>query len=72
MSDVQTPPIAPAPMLPAMPAIEPAPAERGAPGLLRRLPTSRVAMIGLPLVLFWIAVALLAPVLPVPSPTAQD
>ena len=29
-------------------------------------------MVGLPLVLFWIAVAVLAPVLPLPSPTAQD
>jgi peptide/nickel transport system permease protein len=29
-------------------------------------------MVGLALVLFWIAVALLAPILPVPSPTAQD
>jgi peptide/nickel transport system permease protein len=73
MSDVQTrPPIALAPAPPTMPAFEPAPAERRAPNLLRRLPTSRVAMVGLALVLFWIAVASLAPVLPVPSPTAHD
>ena len=73
MSDVQArSPIGAAPTLPVMPAIEAASAERRAPGLLRRLPSSRVAMVGLTLVLFWIAVALLAPILPLPSPTAQD
>jgi peptide/nickel transport system permease protein len=47
-------------------------AERGAPGLLRRLPSSRVAMVGLSLVLFWVLLALLAPVLPLASPNVQD
>ncbi len=47
-------------------------AERGAPGLLRRLPSSRVAMVGLSLVLFWVVLALLAPVLPLASPNVQD
>jgi len=42
------------------------------PGLIRRLPTSGVAMTGIAIVLFWVILALLAPVLPVPSPTAQD
>ena len=31
-----------------------------APGLLRRLPTSRVAMVGLALILVWVVLALLA------------
>lgn len=73
MSVVQTRlSVAPARTLPAIPAIEAELVEGRAPGLLRRLPSSRVAMVGLALVLFWVAVALLAPVLPVPSPTAQD
>lgn len=42
------------------------------PGLLRRLPTSPVAMVGLGIILFWVVLALLAPLLPLPSPTAQD
>lgn len=57
------------------PAVPPTAAEsedRRAPGLLRRLPSSHVALVGLSLVLFWVAVAVLAPVLPVPSPLAQD
>ena len=64
--------VAPARTLPAIPAIEAELVEGRAPGLLRRLPSSRVAMVGLALVVFWVAVALLAPVLPLPSPTAQD
>jgi peptide/nickel transport system permease protein len=64
--------VAPTPMLPAMPAVEAESAEVRAPGLLRRLPSSRVAIVGLALVLFWVIVALLAPVLPVPSPLVQD
>src|SRR5579875_700351 len=47
-------------------------AERPAPGLLRRLPTSGVAMTGLALILFWAVLAVLAPVLPLPDPNAQD
>ncbi len=47
-------------------------AGRPTPGLLRRLPSSPVAMVGLAIVLFWVAVALLAPVLPLPAPNAQD
>lgn len=42
------------------------------PGILRRLPSSRVAMAGIALILFWAVLALLAPVLPLASPTAQD
>ncbi len=52
--------------------VEPAEAERRAPGLLRRLPTSGVAMAGLSLVLLWVVLALLAPVLPLPDPNAQN
>jgi peptide/nickel transport system permease protein len=46
--------------------------ERRAPGLLRRLPTSRVAMAGLAIIAVWIALALLAPFLPLPPPNHQD
>jgi len=42
------------------------------PGLLKRLPSSAVAMVGLGIILFWVVLALLAPLLPLPSPTAQD
>jgi len=42
------------------------------PGLLKRLPSSPVAMVGLGIILFWVILALLAPLLPLPSPTAQD
>lgn len=42
------------------------------PGLLRRLPTSGVAMAGLSIVVFWIILAIIVPLLPLPSPTAQD
>ncbi len=42
------------------------------PGLLRRLPSSPVAMVGLGLVLFWALVALVAPFLPLLPPNAQD
>jgi len=55
-----------------MRALEEQANEGRAPALLRRLPSSGVAMTGLALVLFWVALALLAPVLPLPSPTAQD
>lgn len=41
------------------------------PGLLRRLPTSPIAMVGLGLILFWVAAALLAPVLPLAPPNKQ-
>jgi peptide/nickel transport system permease protein len=47
-------------------------AARPTPGLLRRLPASPVAMVGLALVLFWVVLALLAPVLPIAPPNAQD
>lgn len=46
--------------------------ERRPPGLLRRLPHSPVAMIGLSLVVFWVLLAILAPVLPIRDPFAQD
>lgn len=42
------------------------------PSLLRRLPSSPVAMVGLGIILFWAILAILAPLLPLPSPTAQD
>ena len=38
------------------------------PGLVRRLPTSRIAMVGLALILFWVAAAVLAPLLPIDPP----
>jgi peptide/nickel transport system permease protein len=47
-------------------------AGRPRPGLLRRLPSSGVAMVGLALVLFWVVLALLAPLLPLADPNAQD
>jgi peptide/nickel transport system permease protein len=61
-----------APPLAASAAIAFEPVATTRPGLLRRLPSSGVAMIGLGLILFWLAVAVAAPVLPLPSPTAQD
>ncbi len=57
---------------PAPGLIEVEAAEREAPGLLRRLPTSRVAMVGLSIILFWVLLAILAPVLPLQSPNVQD
>lgn len=42
------------------------------PGLIRRLPTSRIAMVGLALILFWVVLAVLAPVLPLWPPNKQD
>jgi peptide/nickel transport system permease protein len=53
-------------------AIDLAPPEKAPPGLIRRLPSSPVAMAGLSIIAFWIILALLAPVLPIASPTAQD
>jgi peptide/nickel transport system permease protein len=47
-------------------------AGRATPSLWRRLPSSPVAMVGLGIVLFWVVLALLAPVLPIVSPNAQD
>ena len=47
-------------------------AGRATPSLWRRLPSSPVAMVGLGLVLFWVVLALLAPILPIASPNAQD
>jgi len=47
-------------------------ADHRAPGILRRLPTSRVAMVGLALILVWVVLALAAPILPMPPPNAQD
>lgn len=48
------------------------PAEAKAPGLLRHLSRSPVAMVGGALVVFWVALAILAPVLPIGSPNVQD
>lgn len=42
------------------------------PGLLRRLPTSRVAMVGLALIGIWALLAALAPFLPLDPPNRQD
>jgi peptide/nickel transport system permease protein len=53
-------------------AIDLAPPEKAPPGLIRRLPTSPVAMAGVSIIVFWIILALLAPILPIASPTAQD
>ena len=47
-------------------------AGRPTPNLLRRMPSSKVAMVGLGLVLFWVVLALLAPILPLKPPDAQD
>lgn len=41
------------------------------PGLLRRLPSSGVAMVGLGLILTWVILAILAPVLPLHPPNKQ-
>ena len=41
------------------------------PGLVRRLPTSGVAMVGLGLILFWVVLALLAPILPIAPPNTM-
>ena len=87
MSDAAGPETLPRPAdLPDAPAAAPALAPTGAstpivadpaldrapPGLLRRLPTSGVAMAGLALVLFWCVLALAAPWLPIQPPNAQD
>jgi peptide/nickel transport system permease protein len=47
-------------------------AGRATPSLWRRLPSSPVAMVGLGIVLFWVVLAILAPILPMPLPNAQD
>jgi peptide/nickel transport system permease protein len=47
-------------------------AGRASPKLWRRLPSSPVAMVGLAVVLFWVVLALAAPILPIAPPNAQD
>lgn len=47
-------------------------AEHGPPGLVRRLPASRVATIGISLISFWVVLALLAPWFGLQPPNAQD
>jgi peptide/nickel transport system permease protein len=47
-------------------------AGRASPSIWRRLPSSPVAMVGLGILLFWIVLAILAPVLPMLPPNAQD
>jgi peptide/nickel transport system permease protein len=47
-------------------------AEGRPPSLLRRLPSSRVAMVGLGMVGFWVILAAAAPFLPLKDPNAQD
>ncbi len=46
--------------------------EHQAPGFLRRLSSSPIAMIGLAIILFWAVLALAAPLLPLAPPNAQD
>jgi peptide/nickel transport system permease protein len=46
--------------------------ERSPPNLLRRLPSSPIAAIGIALILVWAGLAALAPWLGLPSPNAQD
>lgn len=46
--------------------------ERSPPSLVRRLPSSRVALLGIGLILFWVALALIAPWLGLAPPNAQD
>ena len=46
--------------------------DRAPPGILRRLPSSGVAIAGLSIVLFWAILALAAPLLPLQPPNAQD
>jgi peptide/nickel transport system permease protein len=46
--------------------------DRRTPGLLRRLPSSTIAVVGLLLIGFWIVAALVAPILPIPDPNKQD
>jgi peptide/nickel transport system permease protein len=47
-------------------------AEGRPPSLLRRLPSSGVAMVGLSMIAFWVVLAALAPILPLHPPNAQD
>lgn len=51
-------------------ATQPRPARRTSSWL--RIFRSRTAVVGLALILFWVVLATLAPVLPIPSPTDQD
>jgi peptide/nickel transport system permease protein len=46
--------------------------DRAAPGFLRRLPSSPIAMVGLAIILFWAMLAVAAPLLPLAPPNAQD
>jgi peptide/nickel transport system permease protein len=46
--------------------------ERSPPNLIRRLPNSPIAAIGIALILVWTGLAALAPWLGLPSPNAQD
>lgn len=46
--------------------------ESSPPGLVRRLPASRVALVGLALISFWVVLAMLAPWLGLQPPNAQD
>ncbi len=52
----------------AAPAAPPAAVLRKPPSLIRRLPTSTLAMIGLGLIFAWVILAVVAPLLPLPSP----
>ncbi len=47
-------------------------AGRATPSILRRLPTSRVAMVGLTIIAIWVVLALLAPWLPIADPNKSD
>jgi peptide/nickel transport system permease protein len=69
--DGQTTPAAGGPAAIVLAPVEAA-VERAPPGLLRRLPTSGVAVTGLSIVAFWAIVAIAAPLLPIQPPNAQD
>src|SRR5947208_2809648 len=46
--------------------------DKAPPSLIRRLPTSGVAMAGIAIIGVWALLALLAPILPLQPPNAQD
>ncbi|MBV9137869.1 MAG: hypothetical protein JO357_12500, partial [Hyphomicrobiales bacterium] len=57
---------------PTAPGAPVAAIDRKPPSLLRRLPTSPIAMVGLALIGIWVVLAALAPFLPLDDPNRQD
>jgi peptide/nickel transport system permease protein len=57
---------------PTAPGAPVAAIDRKPPSLLRRLPTSTIAMVGLGLISIWVVLALLASILPLDAPNRQD